>query len=261
MRIPYLLRADIDLRTYASSEVVISRYQEALKRDSSLDQARLGLATQLHLSRRYAEAAPEYAAYLVRRPEDPMGYVGAGRNALDMGDESAAESLLDRGLALAPHDAEMLAARATLELRRGQIQKALSLFDQSIKADPFDHWTRYQRMLILSRLGRKAEADDERNTVERLKREQSRFAEISRELLRHPLDSQLRSEAARWLMDHGHDEEAVEWANLVLQSDRSHPAMNRLLADYYRKKGQLGLANFYEAPIARPADQSAQAIP
>src|SRR5262249_7016806 len=97
--------------------------------------------------------------------------------------------------------------------------------------------------------------------VKRLKREESRFAEIRSELLRKPLDPQLRSEAARWLMDHGHADEAVEWANLVLRSDPSHPAMNRLLADYYRQRGQLGLANFYETPVPRPARHSASTTP
>src|SRR5262249_22153421 len=110
-------------------------------------------------------------------------------------------------------------------------------------------------MLILSRLGRKAEAEVERETVKRLKSEQSRFAEISNALIRNPVDPQLRKEAARWLMQHGHDEEAVEWANLVLQSNPSDPAMNQLLADFYRKQGQLGLANFYEASIVRPAPE------
>jgi tetratricopeptide (TPR) repeat protein len=258
---PYVLQADIDLRNQASSEVIIDRYCNALKRDSNLDQARFGLAEQLRSSHRYAEAASEYAAYLARAPQDPLGLLGAGQNALELGDEPAAQSLLDRAHALAPSDSEVLAALATLALRRDQIERALGLFDQSIKANPFDHWNRYQRMLILARLGRKAEAEEERQTVERLKREHNRFGEISSALLRNPLDVHLRSEAARWLMDHGHDEEAVDWANLVLQTNPTDQAMNRLLADHYRKKGQLGLANFYEAPIARPNGHSAAPAP
>ena len=178
-----------------------------------------------------------------------------------MGDEVAARSLLDKALALAPVDSEVLAAQATLELRGGQLEKALHFFDKSIKADPFDHWNHYQRMLILARQGKKAEAEEERQTVERLKREHARFGEISDGLLRNPLDLHLRSEAARWLMEHGHEEEAVDWANLVLQTDPSHPAMNRLLADHYRKKGQLGMANFYEAPLARPPGHPASTTP
>ena len=244
------------MRIQAPSETIIGRYHEALERDPNLDRARFGLADELYQSHRYSEAAAEYSAYLARKPEDPLGYLGACRNSLKLGDDGAAETLVDRALALAPKDADVLSAKATLELQRGKLESALNFFDLSVKADPFNHRYRYQRMLILSRLGKKAEAEAERQTIERPKLKEGQFADISKALLRKPLDPKLRSEAARWLMDHGHDQEAVDWANLVLQSEPTHPAMNRLLADYYRKKGQLGLANFYEAPLAgsdRPA--------
>ena len=66
----------------------------------------------------------------------------------------------------------------------------------------------------------------------------------------------LRSAAAQWLMTHGHEQEAIDWANLVLAADPSHPGMNRLLADYYRKSGQIGLADLHEAR-ARPPGAAA----
>jgi tetratricopeptide (TPR) repeat protein len=248
---PYMLQAEIDWRTHEADEVVVSRYREALKRDGSLSEARLGLAKHLHMSRHFPEAAVEYAAYLARKPQDSLGYLGAGQNALDMGDDHAAGPLLDRALKLAPHDSEVLAACATLEVHRGELEKAVALFDQAIAADPFDHWNCYQRMLILSRLGRKAEANVERLRVERLKREQEHFNDLRRALVHNPQDAKLRGEAASWLMEHGHEDEAVDWANLVLQGDPTHPAMNRLLADHFRKKGQAGLAKFYEARMRR----------
>lgn len=111
-------------------------------------------------------------------------------------------------------------------------------------------------MLLLSRLGRRDEANAERVVVERLKSEHARFTQIGRELVRNPRDPELRSEAAQWLMKHGHEDEAVEWANLVLRSDPAHPAMNRLLADFYRAKGQTGLANFHEAGALRRGDSA-----
>ena len=61
--------------------------------------------------------------------------------------------------------------------------------------------------------------------------------------------------------------EAIEWAELVLAAEPSHPAMNRLLADYYRKSGQVGLANFHEAlaspprPAGEPSRSGASASP
>jgi tetratricopeptide (TPR) repeat protein len=257
---PYLLRTEIDTRSQADPEVIIARYRDALQRDPGLDRARLGLADQLRVNHRNAGAAAEYAAYLARQPADPLGYLGAGRNALELGDEAEAVRWLDRAVALAPQDSVVLAARATIELRQGRLEAALTYFDRAVKAYPFDPANRYQRMLILTRLGKKAEADAELRALEQLRTDQADFNRISRELLRSPRDPQLRSAAARWLMAHGHEDEAVEWANLVLRSYPSHPEMNRLLADYYRKKGQLGLANFHEAQAA-PSTGHAAATP
>jgi tetratricopeptide (TPR) repeat protein len=247
---PYLLQTEIDKRNEAQPELIITRYQDALLRDPLLDQARLGLATQLSSNYRFAEAASEYAAYLARQPGDPLGYLGAGQNALEMGEYAEATRFLDRALALAPGDSEALAARASVELRQNRPEAALTYLDRAMKSDPFDYRNRYQRMLILARLGRSAEASAERVALDRLADDQKYFGQISRDLRRNPLDQGLRSEAARWLMTHGHEAEAVEWANLVLRSDPSHPAMNRLLADYYRKRGEPGLANFHETHAA-----------
>jgi len=253
---PYLLQTEIDTRHGLNPELIIARYRAALERDPSLDRARLGLAHQLRRTFHHAEAASEYAAYVSRQPGDPLGYVGAGQNALEMGDEAEATRLLDRAVSLAPHDPAVLGGRATLELHQGHPEAALRYLDEALKFDRFDYRNRYQHMLILARLGRKGEAIAERAAVERFADERRHFGQLSLDLMHDPLNPQLRIEAARWLMAHGHEDEAVEWANLVLRSDPSHPAMNRLLADYYRNKGQLGLANLHEAHAARPSDHT-----
>jgi tetratricopeptide (TPR) repeat protein len=254
---PYLLQTEVDRRTDAPVGIIIRRYRDALERDPGLDRARLGLAEYLRANQQLAEAASQYATYVTNRPEDPKGYLGAGETALEMNDLAKADQLLERAVSLAPRDPVVLTARATLELRSGHLVPALRLFDRAVSVDPFDQWTRYQRMLTLSRLGKRVEASAELKAIERLKQDRAQFDQITHELVRKPLDSRLRSEAARWLMDHGHEDEAVEWANLVLRSDPSHSAMNRLLADYYRKKGQLGLANFHEMHAAREAGHAA----
>jgi tetratricopeptide (TPR) repeat protein len=248
---PYLLQTEIDSRTKAAHEVIIGRYRAALKRDPSLDRARRGLAEELRISHLNAEAAAEYALYLARKPSDPVGYRGAGLNALEMGEIAAAVDLLDKSLALAPDDPVALAVRGEIEQRQRRFETAIEYFDRALKADPFCYAFRYQRMLAIASSGKKAEAEAERQTIERLKNDQTRFDQLSRDLVRKPLDPELRAEAACWLMDHGREDEAVEWADLVLRSDPSHPAMNRLLADYYRKNGRLGLANLHEVHAAQ----------
>ncbi len=253
---PYLLQTEVDIRNNAEPDVIIARFRAALYRNPNLERARFGLAEQLRLNHRFADADAEYAAYLKQRPDDPLGYLGAGQSALENGNEAEAVRLLDRALVLAPTDSVVLAARTTIELRRGRFESALHYLDLAVKSDPFDRGNRYQRMLTLTRLGRRTEAEAERRTVERLQKEQERFVQISRDLRAKPLDAELRVQAACWLMEHGHEDEAIEWANLVLQSDPSHPTLNRLLADYYRKKGQPGLANLHEARGASTSDHA-----
>jgi tetratricopeptide (TPR) repeat protein len=257
--LPYLLRTEVEARTSEPPDVVIASYREALRRDPGLDPARLGLAEMLMSHHRNAEAAEEYARYLARKSDNPMGYLGAGRNALEMGDLDQAAGLLDRGLAISPRSPELLGARAAVEANAQRFAPALAYLDRAVQADPFDHANRYQRMLVLTKLGKRAEADAERQALDRLRKDRAEFDRISKALVRSPLDPELRAAAAQWLMTHGHEAEAIEWANLVLAGNPSHPAMNRLLADYYRKTGQIGLANLHEALAPRPGAGAAPA--
>lgn len=253
---PYLYRADIDRRTVRDPLVAIGDYREALRRDPTLDRARLGLADLLRTSHRNAEAAEEYDRYIDRRPDDALGYLGAGQNALELGDEPAAIRRLDRALAMAPRNPVALSARATVEVRAGRFRAAKEYSDRAVRADPFDQANRYQRMLILTRLGDADGAEAERRALDRIREDQAEFDRVSRALVQSPLDVGLRARAARWLMSHGHEDEAIEWANLVLAAEPTHPEMNRLLADHYRKRGQIGLANRHEAVAAPPADRA-----
>lgn len=86
------------------------------------------------------------------------------------------------------------------------------------------------------------------------------FQRISDALVVAPVDPELRSRMARWLMSHGHEDEAVDWARLVLADRASDPVMNRLLADYYRRRGQTGLANFHES-VASPGSAGGASTP
>ncbi len=53
-------------------------------------------------------------------------------------------------------------------------------------------------------------------------------------------------DAARWLFEHGHLDEGLRWTEKILRDQPRHPKTNRLLADYYEKKGSHGRANFYQ---------------
>jgi hypothetical protein len=81
---------------------------------------------------------------------------------------------------------------------------------------------------------------------------------LSDQLRDNPTDNALRYRAARWMFEHGRTEEGAQWARLVLHDQPDHPEANRLLADYHRGRGELGLANFYQLHLV-PAPASAAA--
>jgi tetratricopeptide (TPR) repeat protein len=243
---PYLWLTEIDSRTVSDdASLQEAHYRAALERDPGLDKARLGLAELLRSARRGPEAAREYARYLERNPRDPAGYVGAARNALGQGDEAAAVGYLERALAIAPGDPAALKERAGIDRRRGDYAAALACLGKALEADPYDTEALYARSLVLEQLGRAEEAGAVRRRMDRVKGDQARVLAMRDQLVREPWNVDLRREIAEWMFAHGRDEEGVRWAKQVLAARPDDPAVNRLLADYHRRRGEPGLANYY----------------
>jgi tetratricopeptide (TPR) repeat protein len=242
---PYLWLTEIDRRLKGEkSDLLEPHFRTALRLDPELDKARLGLADLLRDRHRLDEAGQEYAAYVARKPKDPAGHTGLGRVALERADGKAAARHLDRALALAPDDPTALKHRALAELRFGD-PAALPLLDKGIRADPLDDELLYNRSLALKRLGRAPEAEADVRRLDRLRREQAEVAAIRDRLVADPDNNEIRCEIARWMLDHGRDGEALRWARYVLDGRPNHPVANRLMADYYQRKGDPGRANYY----------------
>jgi tetratricopeptide (TPR) repeat protein len=249
---PLVMRAEIDRRTGMPRREIIGHFREALRRDPNCDEARLGLAELLYVEGQFAESAQHYAAYAARRPGEAAGHVGMGITARSLGEVAKAAAAMDKALALDPDDTLALKERAAIDLRAGHPDDALRRLDRAVTADPFDPELRYQRSLALSRLGRRDEAAAEQRRSEQLRREHAEMGQISVDLIDHPTDNTLRSRAARWMIDHGRAEEAAQWARMVLRDQPNHPEANRLLAEYHRRRGELGLVNFYQLHLAPP---------
>jgi tetratricopeptide (TPR) repeat protein len=255
---PLVMRAEIDRRIGVERAQAIVHFREALRRDPTCDAARLGLAEVLYLEARYAESARLYADHAARHPDDPAGHRGMGLAARLQGDRAGAAVALDRALALDPDDTLALKERAHLDLVGGHPDDALRRLDRAVAADPFDPELRYQRSTVLGRLGRRDEAAADRLRSEQLRREHLEMAEIADQLIDRPGDHALRCRAARWMIEHGRAEEGTQWARMVLRDQPDHPEANRLLADYHRRRGELGLANVYQVHAApTPAEARA----
>jgi tetratricopeptide (TPR) repeat protein len=248
---PYLWRNEIDPRIDADAAVVIRNYRMALQRDPSLDKARLGLADKLREQQRSDEAEVEYDLYIKRNTKNVDGHVGAGQTSLQKGDVAAAVRHFNDALAIDPRDAVALRELALIDLRNGRYTQARDRLKTVIEVDPYDPeiHSSYARALKMS--GDAAKALEENATTERLRKEHRRMNELRVKLVERPDDLALRNEAARWLLEHGHEAEGLEWTKLILSKQADHPETNALLAEYYRKRGNVGLANYYKMAAAK----------
>jgi Flp pilus assembly protein TadD len=168
-----------------------------------------------------------------------------GINAAERGDDDEAVAYLQRAAAGAPEDHRPHAELAAIALRRSDVAGALTRLDQAVHLEPHDYELRYRRAVVLAMLGRHAQAEEEQQQAARLRAEQDRVKELRDRLARSPGDAQLRYEIASWLIANGHEEEGLRWAELVARERPDHGPTNRLLADYYDRRGQAGLANYY----------------
>ena len=243
---PHLWKLELAHKVKAESPVLIDILQRVLQLDPKSDQAHLALAEVYLQNHRLDEAAREYAVVLELKPDTSPAYHGLGVIAMERGDEEGAIHNFERAVKLDPGNVRPLMERGKLEVGRGRLESGLTFFDQAMSIDAGEPEVHYQRSLVLTRLGRTALAKAEQDTSARLRDEREHIQKLLNEMLGAPGDLDHQYDAARWLFEHGHPEEGLRWTEKSLRDQPRHTKTNRLLADYYEKKGSHGLANFYQ---------------
>ncbi|WP_435007161.1 tetratricopeptide repeat protein [Tundrisphaera lichenicola] len=243
---PYLRRIQVDERMEPEPAQSMNNYREALRRDPKLASARLGLAELLLSEYRNDEAEVEFEKYLELEPKGVPGHIGAGKVAFLKGDIQGATEHFKEALAINPRSMEALREFALIELRIGRVESAIDHFKQAIEIAPFDFELHYNYSRALKSAGQDDLSLEEAAISEKLRKESDRVLELRNQLVARPSDTELRCEVAKWLIENGHEAEGLEWTNLILRQKPGHQATCRLLADYYAKKGNHGLANYYQ---------------
>ncbi len=242
---PYLWRNEILARSDPEPAIPIQNYQAALERNPNLDKARLGLAQQLSRARRFDEAEQEFLTYLRRNPNDSTAQLGVGRNAFQQGEIDVARRYFESALKANPRQADALKELSQIDLRLGRFEQACERLERLTRLDPFDQDARYSYAQALKLAG-----DDKRATVElehaaRLRKENNEIVDLKHVLLSDPNNLNACFRVTKWLFDHGHQEEGLSWTNEIFRREPRHVPTHRLLAEYYKKKGDAGLANYH----------------
>src|SRR5207237_2574920 len=176
---------------------------------------------------------------------DSSALVGLGRNAFQNGDLDGATRYFEAALKVNPRQPEALKELAQADLRLGRIPQACLRFEQLTQIEPYDHEIRYSYAQALKLKGDEARARSETQLAVRLKTEHDHILQLRFAILKDPNDVASRFEVARWMLGHGHAEEGLKWTREILRADPRHAPTHRLLADYYQKQGDPGLATYH----------------
>jgi tetratricopeptide (TPR) repeat protein len=250
---PYVWSNEILARSDAEPTIAIQNYRAALERDPDLDKARIGLAQQLSKARRFDEAEQEFFAYMKRKPDDSTALLGLGRNSFQQGDIEGARQYFVRALDANPREPDALKELGLIDLRLGRFQQACESLERLTQIDPFDHEVRYTYAQALRLAGDERRAKVELAHAGRLRRENTEVVEFRNALLKEPNNLSARFQVSKWMFEHGHQDEGLKWTKEILRADPRHSPTHKLLAEYYSKQGDAGLANYHR--LMATADQ------
>ena len=123
---------------------------------------------------------------------------------------------------MAPKDASALKGRAEVALYSGDMEGARRWLDQAIEVDPFDDGAFHVRGRVRAMLGDAAGSRADRETFDRLKREQAELLALRSTLLNATSDNDARSKVVSWCFEHGRDKDGLDWATAILANDPNH---------------------------------------
>jgi tetratricopeptide (TPR) repeat protein len=242
---PYLWSNEIASLSDGEPMILILNYRAALDRDPDLDKARLGLAQQLSNARRFDDAKEEFLACLQRNPNDASAQVCLGRIAIREGNIEESTRYFEAVVAANPRQPDALKELGQIDLRLGRFQKACERLELLTRIEPFNGKVRSAYGESLRLAGDAARSRAELAHAARLRKEQDEVAALKARVRIDPRDSDACFQVARWMFDHGHHEEGLIWTDEVLRAVPHHAATHRILAEYYEKHGDTGLANYH----------------
>ena len=148
----------------------------------------------------------------------------------------------------------------------GRVQKACERLKLLAQLEPFDHEVRYSYAQALKLAGDPINSRKEFEEAAQLRTEHDHIVQLRYGVLKNPRDLDSRFQVAKWMMEHGHEDEGLKWTTELLRADPQHGPTHRVLADYYARHGDPGLANYHRleprTPRARPRnDRPDQQVP
>jgi tetratricopeptide (TPR) repeat protein len=218
-----------------AAAAAVARYGRAVELDPDHEEARLGLAVALLMTKEYGKAAEHFERLRLAQPDNDRVRVGLAECRDALGETAEAVRLVDEVLSRKPNFPAALALRGQLAFRQEEFDAAADWLRQAVRYNPADHRARYNLALSLKRTGRADEAQEYMRQFEEMEKNLARFNEIvTSEIAKRPADPALHCELGQILLKSGQRDEGVRWLQSALQIDPGYAPARRALADYQR---------------------------
>ncbi len=208
-------------------------YQRALTADSDFHDARLRKAQALLFLRRSVEALEDLETLRRIKPDDPEAGLALAQCWTALGRSRDAQKFLDDLTVANPLDFPLIFEQGRLALEQGRLDKAEGWLRRALARLPRDHKALYTLSLILSRQGKKHEAEQIRTRIEHVEADLERMTQLTDQLQKRPSDPDLRCAIGKLFLRSGEKQEAVLWLKSALRANPAHVPSHEALAQHY----------------------------
>jgi tetratricopeptide (TPR) repeat protein len=213
-------------------------FRRVLEVDSSLSEARLGLANSLLELAQPAEALQHLEQMRQTQPDDPQVLVRLACCQNTLNRPADARVVLDQVLASHPDCTPALSGRAQVALQQGDADEALHWATKAMAVDPYDYQINFLYYQCLKQCGKQKEAQEHFVKVEKIKASILRMQELgTKKLQAAPNDPALRCEMGTLSINLGQDDVGLGWLLSALQKAPDYKPAHAALAEYYDRKG------------------------
>jgi tetratricopeptide (TPR) repeat protein len=201
-------------------------------------EARLHLADLLlGVNKEYELALKHYERLKFHEAKNLQFWLGMAGCHIGLSRLEEAEKLLSNLRADHPNEPRVLSECGQLALRMGKPQEAEEYLRRALAADPSEPDAVYAYSLVLQQLGRTQEAKEYEEKHAAIRADLNRLDELSRKVMEHPRDADMRYEMGVIFLRNGREAEGVAWLTTALQVDPKHSPSHQALAEYFERKG------------------------
>ncbi len=229
---PKFWRADICRRTDNRSGEE-AEYRAILEIDPKHSESRRRLADLLKESHRVDEAKLEYERCLAAGQATPDVLIGLAACHRRLAQGKAAVPILNRALTLSPTVAEraaILSELGQIDADEGRSREAIDILEEAARLAPAQASIHYSLSQAYAQSGDQARSSELVEQSKRIRAQQDRVEEITRQLLKTPNDADLRYEAGKIMMDLGMQDEGADWLRTALRIQPGHQLAREALA-------------------------------